>query len=96
MDRYLAIWSALFRVRILASCSPPFTVVFADIGGNRELTHVVELLQLLSTTMHNLQYIAVKSDALALELGKAAPVNLQEQIEWWEDWSFGNVVGFHS
>ena len=33
-------------LRILASCSPPFTVVFADIGGNRELTHVVELLQL--------------------------------------------------
>eukprot|EP00438_Fugacium_kawagutii_P023429 Skav207930 [mRNA] locus=scaffold1441:293494:298136:+ [translate_table: standard] len=71
-------------LRILASCSPPFTVVFADIGGNRELTHVVELLQLLSTTMHDLQYIAVKSDALASELG-AAPAKLQEQIDWWED-----------
>ena len=76
--------SAHQLLRILAGCSPPFTVVFADIGGNRELTHVLELLQLLSSTMPHLRYVAVKSETLASELQKA-PVNLQEYIKWWED-----------
>lgn len=30
-------------LRIIASCDPPFNVVFADIGGNRKLEHVLEL-----------------------------------------------------
>ena len=36
-------WPDFELLRILGSCDPPFTVVFADIGGNRELNHVVEL-----------------------------------------------------
>ena len=59
-------------------------VVFVDIGGNRELIHVLELIQLLSATMPNLGYVAVKSEALATELQKA-PVKLEDKIKWWED-----------
>ncbi|CAJ1338040.1 unnamed protein product [Effrenium voratum] len=67
-------------LRILACCDPPFSAVFADIGGNRELAHVVELLQLLASTSQHLRYVAVKSDALAAELDRA-----KDQKHCWEE-----------
>ncbi|CAE7722672.1 cbiT [Symbiodinium pilosum] len=70
-------------LRILGSCDPPFTVVFADIGGNRELNHVVELLELLSQTMPMLSYVAVKSEALAETLGRA-PLE-GSRLTWWQE-----------
>ncbi|CAE7447644.1 cbiT [Symbiodinium microadriaticum] len=70
-------------LRILASCNPPFSVVFVDIGGNRELNHVVELLELLDRTMQNLSYVAVKSEALAEALVHA-PLN-EMRLQWWKE-----------
>ena len=59
-------------LKIIASCDPPFNVVFADIGGNRKLEHVMELppdgramlclvvvrLRLLAANMADLCYVA--------------------------------------
>eukprot|EP00913_Durusdinium_trenchii_P031228 g29239.t1 len=70
-------------LRTIASCQPPFTVVFADIGGNRELAHVLQLFRLLFAHMAELRYLAVKSEALAMELSKA-PLDPQKRLAWWQ------------
>merc|ERR1712227_107862 len=70
-------------LRILGSCDPPFDVVFADIGGNRQLEHVVKLLRLLAITASRVPYVAVKSEQLAEALSEA-PAAEPARSAWWQ------------
>eukprot|EP00930_Biecheleria_cincta_P100189 TRINITY_DN91804_c0_g1_i1.p1 TRINITY_DN91804_c0_g1~~TRINITY_DN91804_c0_g1_i1.p1 ORF type:complete len:229 (-),score=42.52 TRINITY_DN91804_c0_g1_i1:71-757(-) len=52
-------------LRMLGSRDPPFTHVFADIGGNRRLQDVLFLLKLLVRDMPKAQNVALKNEESA-------------------------------
>eukprot|EP00931_Biecheleriopsis_adriatica_P076505 TRINITY_DN50201_c0_g1_i1.p1 TRINITY_DN50201_c0_g1~~TRINITY_DN50201_c0_g1_i1.p1 ORF type:complete len:296 (-),score=66.68 TRINITY_DN50201_c0_g1_i1:10-897(-) len=75
-------------LRILGSCHPPFTVIFADIGGNRQLEHVMKLLRLLAVNTPSVEYVAVKSEQLAECLAKAP--SEPQRSAWWQALQHGS------
>lgn len=70
-------------LRMLGERVPAFTVVFVDIGGNRRLEHVMQLVKLLKSCMLHVRYTAVKSEALVEALQAAPEVSCR--AAWWED-----------